>query len=324
MQCKKSIEKNFPMVGLEEVVLEGGPEERTITVGIWYPSFDFKGIFVPDTQPFKRIARSCRWYPVERMKPYTAVILLPGFGGDFTSLEWMIPSLISSGRVVISITHPRVCWPDIKPEIALRPWLRALDVSFVLDQLQNFLKFKKLIRFDKMGMIGFSEGGMTALWIAGAKGTFSNVVNELDNIGEKSFHEQESFKIDHNLFSLANANRSYYDSRVHSFFLMAPGFLTKKAVLGNFNEISCPIQVIYGEQDYQVLFSTYESIYKNCSYVKVHKILDCGHFDFLNLVHESATNVSKQIRGISKRGRASIHKEVLQLVTRHFNYTLES
>lgn len=131
-------------------------------------------------------------------QPYPVVVISHGFNSDRTTYAYLAEHLASHGYVVVMPEHSGSNGQQIAD------WLRGraqdaidrtefidrpLDVSYILDELEENsipdVRFKGRLNLTKVGILGHSYGGYTALALAGATPNFEQLrqacTSELDN-----------------------------------------------------------------------------------------------------------------------------------------------
>ena len=146
--------------------------------------------------------------------------------------------MTANGYIVAAMDHYGNTWNNKIPELYAKPWERPKDISFVIDQLLVSSQFKDRIEPTKIGFVGYSLGGGTGLWIAGAEANEvdlvkirSNCARDLAGVVPPEMIEQIDF---------SKACGSFRDSRVGAMMVMAPalGWLFEEDSL---EKISIPI-----------------------------------------------------------------------------------
>ncbi len=109
-----------------------------------------------------------------------AVLLSHGAMGSVREMNWLGYAMASKGIVVVGVNHYEESWvygqDSVDYSASLRLWQRPLDISFVLDTLQNTSKntnakiiFNADIDWSNITVVGHSSGGATAMLLAGAR-----------------------------------------------------------------------------------------------------------------------------------------------------------
>ncbi len=166
---------------------------RKLAVQFWYPSGIKTGKRSPyrsgdDAQGFKSHLRLIKTHSFLNVplssssNKFPIVLFSPGWKGHLTQNTAQFEMLASHGFVVLSIEHPQAqnlpVEFDASIEENLRHYpeeakLRAQDISFVLDQLEQINNvdpdklFTGSLDLSRIGMLGYSFGGavtMEACW----------------------------------------------------------------------------------------------------------------------------------------------------------------
>jgi predicted dienelactone hydrolase len=157
---------------------------RKLNIQFWYPTDATRGKRSPyrtaDAQGLKAHLRLTRTHsivnaPVSREHPqYPVVLFSPGWKGHLTQNSIQFEMLASYGFIVLAMEHPTAetlpLYFDPSREENLRGYAvevtrRALDVQFVLDQLEKLNqrdpdeRFTNLLDLSRIGMFGYSFGG---------------------------------------------------------------------------------------------------------------------------------------------------------------------
>jgi len=97
------------------------------------------------------------------------VLLSHGSGGNADSLGWLTSGLVANGAIVLAVNHPGSTSGDSSPRRSVDLEARADDLTAALDMILADPAFAPFIDPDKIGVVGFSLGGSTALGLAGVR-----------------------------------------------------------------------------------------------------------------------------------------------------------
>jgi len=284
--------------------------ERPVVTEIWYP--------VDLHAPAKSAAGfwvrcdEARDAPISaEKKKYPLVLLSHGNGADRFTISWLAEILAANGYIVAAMDHYGNTWNNKIPEYYTRPWERPKDISFVIDQMLANPLFGDKIDQKKIGFAGYSLGGATGIWVAGAVArdiSDEEIINackkDLTHVVPVEVIEETNFD---------EARYSFVDKRVSAFLLMAPalGWLFDEKSL---ETISLPI-IIYGAEKDKVapIESNAQLFAKKLSKATL-KILpgDCDHYVFLN----NASQLGKRLldpklhEDRTTLGRKKIHEDI--------------
>jgi predicted dienelactone hydrolase len=201
-------------IGVQTLVYRDEARNRPVLVELWYPL----------SAPFSVEERESVWvHPKEaRNAPIGGgecplILFTHGHMGDRRDRSWLAEILVHAGFIVASVEHYGNTWKTLNPLLTLRYWDRPKDVSFALDQLLRDPALAPHIDKEKIGLVGYSLGGLTALALGGA------VSDRLEEVLES---QQGSIEIltPELLASLdfSEAKRSYRDPRIKALLLLAP------------------------------------------------------------------------------------------------------
>lgn len=156
---------------------------------------------------------------------HPVVVLSHGLGGHYRSLGWLAAELAMAGAVVVGVNHPGSTTRDMDPQRGLAHWTRAQDVSAVLDHLLAAPDWAGVVDGGRVGVVGFSYGGWTALSLAGVTGNLDGYAGHCKAVGDASSHCSDIARwgADLRAFSAADWNASRRDERVGAVVALDPG-----------------------------------------------------------------------------------------------------
>jgi predicted dienelactone hydrolase len=112
------------------------------------------------------------WFPAAGGAPVPLVVMSHGAGGAPVNYAWLAEYLARSGVIVLGVAHYGDSWQygaeTMDPAAAARLWLRPGDCTFALTQLLESGAFRDRIDTARIGALGHSSGGATAVALAGA------------------------------------------------------------------------------------------------------------------------------------------------------------
>ncbi|MGB8667645.1 MAG: prolyl oligopeptidase family serine peptidase [Serratia inhibens] len=157
-------------VGVRQITAPSKERGSDLAVTIWYPA-DAGGksvtlgesVFFMGTDAMLDAPISQGKYPL---------ILLShgaGLGGTPQAVSWIATPLAKQGFIVAAPLHPGNTGADRSAAETMKLWLRPADVSATLDAVEKQSLFNMHIDSSKVGVLGLSMGGNTALALAGAR-----------------------------------------------------------------------------------------------------------------------------------------------------------
>lgn len=235
------------LLGRRSMDFRDSHRERRVRMEIWYPA----GRGLP------RAVESSAWVrrPEVRDAPVVAgrhpLVLLShghhGTLGDPSSLIWLTDRLVAAGYVVVAPWHR----DPHKGNVHIEHWHRPLDISAALDEVLNS-PLANSIDASRVGFVGYSLGGATGLWLAGARAQhYRRTIDPGTRYipPHPRTAERERY-IDYLRQStdFEAAARSYRDGRISNFFLLAPalGWAFSDSSLA---AIDRPVSIVVGDRD---------------------------------------------------------------------------
>ncbi|TKA94741.1 hypothetical protein FAZ78_20655 [Cereibacter changlensis] len=154
--------------GYDRFDLSAAHRARPVAASIWYPAanptyrvplgdgpiFDPSFVFVG---------------PAVAEGRHPLVLLSHGSGGNVDTLGWLMTGLVARGAMVLAVNHPGSTSGDSSPRRSVDLAARAHDLSAALDAVMADPAFAPFIDVDRIGAVGFSLGGATALGLAGVR-----------------------------------------------------------------------------------------------------------------------------------------------------------
>ena len=243
-------------VGYRTISLQDPLTGEAFPAALWYPtSAPPAPFFVTGSLSLCRFpAILCRWLayemPVAQNAPvaagaFGAIVISHGAGGMALLHRDLALALASRGYVVAAPTHPRGTGDDIS---GVAVWVgRPKQVSRVIDAVLADGQLGPRIARDRIGVVGHSNGGYTALAVAGAHPTPGAAAAHCrahpDDARFCGFGGEAARQASREAGPLPELR----DPRVRSVVLMAPNasFFTDEALA----KVTVPVLVYAAEQD---------------------------------------------------------------------------
>lgn len=152
-------------VGFRRLSLVEMPE-RPLEAAVWYPtSASGPETLIGDNAAL--VGESVIVDATPATGRHRLVVLSHGFGGNLGNQAWLAVTLARQGYVVAAVNHPGTTSRDLKADVGARLWERPRDLSRLIDRITRDPAYG--VDTDKVGVIGHSLGGWTAMALAGAR-----------------------------------------------------------------------------------------------------------------------------------------------------------
>lgn len=270
------------IVGIESFSLtDSNRDGRPIIYDVWYPTSEQNGSSSND-KFWQRPSEVRELAIKDHEKKFPLIVFSHANFADRHMSSWFAEILSSNGYIVAAVDHfGNTAWEPNAWE-SIQIWNRPKDISFMMDHLLNDSPFKSYIDTDKIGISGYSLGGMTAIWM----------LDDLHFLKEASFEAvyaiaSEEFSEDEVLYALETTSlkplyHSYKDSRIKAAFIMAPagGDCFSEEDL---KKIKAPVQFVVGSHDNDTPSDKNAYWFKTkIKNAKLNSIPEGTHYIFLN------------------------------------------
>ena len=233
---------------------------------IWYPAAadaqEKPEQFGPPGRPYFDIgpvAVDAPLAPVPDKLPL--IVLSHGFGATAANMAWLGRALAAHGYIAAAVNHPGNNAIDGSTVAGVTLWwLRARDLSAVIDSMLEDPIFGPHIDTQRIGAAGHSAGGYTVIELAGgitSRAHFRAACAapeadrqcapppEFPNLAAQVGAMMES---DPGYRTASEEMRSYRDPRVRGVFAMAPG-LADAFLPDSLARIDIPVAIVAGADD---------------------------------------------------------------------------
>jgi predicted dienelactone hydrolase len=157
-------------VGVRQISAPSKERGTDLAVTLWYPA-DAGGtpVTLGESVFFKG---TDAWLeaPIAPGK-YPLIVLShgAGLGGTPHAMSWMATPLAKQGFIVAAPAHPGNAGANRSAAETMKLWLRPADISATLEAVEKQPLFEPYLDTGKVGALGLSMGGGTALALAGAR-----------------------------------------------------------------------------------------------------------------------------------------------------------
>lgn len=153
-------------VGVVERAFHDAQRDRLLNAYIWYPTTETEAVtLLDDNVVFHGFTAIMTATTMPQQHPL--IVLSHGSGGNRANQGWLATELARQGAIVVAANHPGSTSRDSAPATNILAWNRPKDITFLLDSMLSDAQFGGLIDADRIGMIGHSLGGYTALAVGG-------------------------------------------------------------------------------------------------------------------------------------------------------------
>jgi len=277
-----------------------GARTHALRATIWYPATsearEEAQWIGPRIVPLFSAGRAARDAAPAAGSRRPLILLSHGNGGTAPQLGWLGTALAAHGFIVVAVNHPgNNALEDYTVEGLSLWWLRAVDLSAVIDAMLDDKTFGSRIDPARIGAAGHSLGGYTVIALAGGVTDPSQlqafcrsdaadasckppppgsevrqmILARLDS--DPDFRER-----------YGEAGRSYRDDRVRAVFAMAPGpgpVFTPESL----GKIAIPVAIVAGRADEIIPpASAAEALAKAIPHASLKLFPNAGHFIFID------------------------------------------
>ncbi|MEZ5934649.1 MAG: alpha/beta fold hydrolase [Alphaproteobacteria bacterium] len=320
--------------GVRRIVVPSQERGTDLAVTVWYPASSGGEVVMLGDNVFFEGTQAMRDAPISA-GPFPLILLSHGAGlaGRAEALSWMATPLAEEGFVVAAPTHPGNTGPDRSAAETMKLWLRPSDLSATLDVLETDTALLPHIDADKIGVLGLSMGGNTALLIAGARldpELFASYCDTND-LNASLCDWVRLSDVDLHAMDKAAARRDNRDERVR--FAMAIDPVPADIFAAEtFYDMSIPVALVNlgGKADIPATAQA-STIAKAVPGAGYEVIEDASHFSMFAECKPGAAEIALE-EGIedpicadgSGRSRSAIHAQLIDMVAAAFSHALNS
>ena len=306
-------------VGYRRIEIQDTVIGETFPVAIWYPTSAPASVleFGPYTM---RVARNAT--PADGN--FGLVVISHGSGGGALDHRDLAMALASGGYVVGAPMHPRDNFQDMSGVGSVSVWTgRPKQVSRVIDRVLEDKALGPHIQRERIGVIGHSSGGYTALAVAGAKPSMNALVEHCRAIPQDVRFCSFGGAAAREAGQKAGDIPDVYDRRIRAIVLLAPhGALFTDEALSN---LAVPVRIYGAENDDLTPVKYHAERLAKALAAKVEYVLikGAGHFSFIagfpDALRKSAGEAGQDPKGFD---RDAMHKTLNPEIVDFFNRTL--
>jgi predicted dienelactone hydrolase len=319
-------------VGVRTINVSAPERGREIEVTVWYPTVPGgASSLIGDNQLFKGASATRDSAIAEGRFPL--VLLSHGSGSRVEAMGWLATGLAEAGFIVAGPNHPGTTSGDSTPTETVKLWQRTADLSAVIDRLSSDPQWRGTLDPARIGVVGFSIGGATAMEIAGARANLDAYAGYCDSydqgdcawfargIGYVDGKAMKVDKLDLRTVDKSRFEQSNRDPRIRAAVLVDAG-LAQAYEADSLRAIDIPLSFINlgspGTIPKSVISDKLATLVPQASYATVP---DSWHYSFLPECKEGSAELLKSEGEVDpicdetgSRSRADIHAELKRLI----------
>lgn len=329
-------------VGSTVIEVPSPQRNRMLSVRVWYPS---------DAASPQNLVGENRIFNGEpaaidapiKSGQFPLILLSHGSGSRAEGLTWIATRLAEEGYIVAGPNHPGTTSGDSTPIATPRLWERTQDISNIISTMTADAKWQASMKTDRIGVLGFSLGGSTALELIGARASLNAYADYCDRytmmmdcqwfkggFGFVNGKRVDSPVVDLHTFDKAHFEQSNLEPRIKAAVIVDPGLATAFQT-DSLKEIKAKTTIINLGSPGSVPVAVYS--YKLSGEIPgadYHQISGANHFSFLPVCKPGALEMLSEsgdadpicdTQGL--RDRAEIHREAEKLVLTAFDAALK-
>ncbi|MEF3048295.1 alpha/beta hydrolase family protein [Pseudotabrizicola sp. L79] len=173
------------------------------------------------------------------------IVMSHGAGGNAGQFGWIASKLAAAGYVVALPNHPGSTSGNASAIEAARIWQRPQDVTAVLDEITSHPQDYPFVAPARIGVLGFSAGGYTALALSGARVDPARLAAFCD-AGGRGMSDCDFFArfgVDLHAIDLTPAAQDLRDDRIGFAVVVDPG-IVETLTSDSLGRIDLPMLVI--------------------------------------------------------------------------------
>lgn len=310
-------------IGVSDFVAPADTGKPTIKARVWYPGTGgAEQRFGSSRIRPGYLASSDATIRLKGSSPL--IVLMHGSGGSAESMAWIATRLTKLGALVVAADHPGSSGGDPERASILEVWTQPEDVHRLIDRLLDS-DWKEYIDPQRIGVVGFSLGGTTAMSLAGVR----LQMERFERFCE-SHNDGACRALSHHFESLGRsytirANGDMTDRRVRAAAAIAPGF-TESVTEESLRSLNIPLLVIVGRDDQQLppathIIPTWEVLPEHSGVIEIE---EAQHFSFLPVCGKDAVSVLAETgeefvcQETGRKSREEIHRTTIKAIEQFF------
>ena len=233
-------------VGVRQITAPSKERGSDLAVTIWYPA-DAGGKPVTLGESIFFVGTSAMLEaPISRGK-YPLILLShgAGLGGTPQAMSWIATPLAKQGFIVAAPAHPGNGGTNRSAAETMKLWLRPADISATLDAVEKQPLFKNHLEPGRIGALGLSMGGNTALALAGARIDPARLASycDTDALNRSLCEWVRQSGVDLHVMDMELAGRDNKDRRIEFAMVVDPAPVDVFQA-STFSEVFIPVEIV--------------------------------------------------------------------------------
>lgn len=306
----------------------------TLRYTVWYPapadSSEVALAIGPPGAPLFDVGRSALDAPLAGAR-LPVLLLSHGNGGSARMMGWLGTALARDGYLVIAVDHPGNNSADeMTLPGSMLSWLRADDLRAALAAVQADPMLGPHVDPARLGVVGFSAGGYTALLAAGARPNLQRLLAFCTAHPDDGVCRPQQETTTHTMEArvaaasspalspwISHANDARAIPGVRAVFLLAPAIVQAFAP-AQLSSLRQPVSIMLGEADTVAPpQSNGEAAQALIPHATLQRLPDVGHYDFLAACTAAGVQRLPELCNTSIP-RAETHREAVDAAMRFF------
>jgi len=235
-----------------------------VRITVWYPAASGTESPLqigPPDHPLFETGRAAADAPFAPGR-HPVILFSHGFGGSARMMAWFGTALARAGDVVIAVDHPGTNGRDpITMAGSLLVWDRAVDLRVALDAAKADRRIGPHLDTQRLGVAGFSMGGLTSLLSAGARMDIDHIIRfcqspaadatcaaQAEAPDQTMAAREQALKKPPMAALAKHAGDDYVTPGIRAVFVMAPGGIEAIAP-ASLRALTMPVSILLGGAD---------------------------------------------------------------------------
>jgi predicted dienelactone hydrolase len=321
-------------VGVHQIAVPSKERGLDLDVTVWYPAASGGKLVTLGESVFFVGTPAMRDAPISPGK-FPLIVLSHGAGlaGSAQALSWIAVPLAKQGFIVAAPTHPGNTGPNRSAAETMKLWLRPADLTETLTAMDKAPFFEAQLEHGKVGVLGLSAGGNTALAIAGARIDAKRLASycDTDALNASLCGWVRQSGVDLHAMDMSAAGRDNRDPRFSFAMAIDPAPVDVFA-FDSFSRISIPVALVnLGRPGKIPLTAQAGKIARAIPEASYSTIEDASHFSMFAECKPGAAELAETEKigdpicmDGGGRTRREIHAELIDRVTTAFNRALKA